>query len=695
MRMLRLFVGHWRTAVFLLIVTVNLYARTRVENSFVETIPCTVYVDDDFLGTEPGFGVTKFNAIQPAINMVCPGGVVYVYPGNYYGGYGFTGYIPTDSSNIEIWKPLTLEGYQISGSRDVEIQSMAIAPYDYSSDSGVTIVKVIADSNVTIRNIYIHGHVNPPLPPPPPDTFEMAKIGIFADSVKNFSVSNLVMDSCVFGIWTYKGRDAQFISDSLIKCGLDEARGAGLYFEETEDVEVSACVLLELRPSMPFLKPKGIVFHEGAYGEVGYCRVKGVAQQGVVPIYVGIESDNNLGKIWIHDTNLEDVVNGVILNTLRDSFVMERCTVSLFSGSTGNGISYFGNSLSNLIAPQFKGNYISGNGTGSYGTWGIWLTNNRGYWGFDPNPLIAAFVDSNEILGFAYGIYVDAYKSMSVTPQFDISMVSNSIHDNLYDGVFLADSGHFLWGYSSTAPQGVLISRNSFHDNGELGIDLESFGEPLPGVTLNDTPYMLDPDSGPNSLYNFPVLLGVVNLGGTTWQVSGYAHPGDLVEIYLSDGDPSGYGEGKEYLGNVYAGPTGSFVAFVSTNEPSPTFTAVAIDSQGNTSEFAMNQTGPTSFSEIGDYVPGFVGLYIVENPVKNSAQIEFSVDSKSWISLKVYDVSGKLIRDLFKGRVNRGHYSCSWNLNDNQGFPVGRGVYFVRLKTGNGSLTRKILVLR
>jgi len=220
-------------------------------------------------------------------------------------------------------------------------------------------------------------------------------------------------------------------------------------------------------------------------------------------------------------------------------------------------------------------------------------------------------------------------------------------------------------------------------------------GESSPGVTPNDLPYVADPDSGPNTLYNFPLLTNVVNIGGTTWQISGYAHPGDFVEFFLADGDPSGYGEGETYLGTITVGLGGSFVAFVNTSLPSPQFTATATDSSGNTSEFALNQTGPTIVSENSSKLSRSSRFEIVGNPLKEKGVFRLFLDRDAFVQISVYDVSGELIRNLVSKRLRKGGHQIPWDLKDDKGDLVVSGVYFVRFESEGYSLTKKLVLTR
>ena len=105
------------------------------------------------------------------------------------------------------------------------------------------------------------------------------------------------------------------------------------------------------------------------------------------------------------------------------------------------------------------------------------------------------------------------------------------------------------------------LSRNSFSTNGsvaasgggpasgQIGIDLQSTGDAAatgsaPYVTRNDAG---DSDAGGNALVNFPVLESATLANGQL-SVSGWARPGATLELYVSDGDASGFGEGRTWL---------------------------------------------------------------------------------------------------------------------------------------------------
>jgi hypothetical protein len=112
---------------------------------------------------------------------------------------------------------------------------------------------------------------------------------------------------------------------------------------------------------------------------------------------------------------------------------------------------------------------------------------------------------------------------------------------------------------NSFALNGTITARNGSGPTGQIAIDLNSptdnieFGT-SPFYTLND---LNDADTGGNGLLNFPVLVSATSVGGNL-VVTGYARPGSLIELYIANPDPSGFGEGETYLLTLTEGGTGA-----------------------------------------------------------------------------------------------------------------------------------------
>jgi hypothetical protein len=135
------------------------------------------------------------------------------------------------------------------------------------------------------------------------------------------------------------------------------------------------------------------------------------------------------------------------------------------------------------------------------------------------------------------------------------------------------------------------ILGNSIFSNMALGIDLVSQPDGPGGVTPNDQG---DADVGANNLQNYPVLHSVTNSGGMT-NISGtlnsMANVTYRIEFFANDTiDPTGYGEGKIFLGFISSTTNASgdatFTAAFPQIGAGQRVTATATDPDGNTSEF-------------------------------------------------------------------------------------------------------------
>ena len=161
-------------------------------------------------------------------------------------------------------------------------------------------------------------------------------------------------------------------------------------------------------------------------------------------------------------------------------------------------------------------------------------------------------------------------------------------------------------GVTVVSGTGNAILSNAIFANGGLGIDLGA-----DGVTPNDSLG----HNGPNNYQNFPILTSVVTSGGTT-TLSGTLNSTPnatfTVQFFANAApDPSGFGEGQQYLGQTRVTTDGSGNASFSVTLSTPPlvgqfFTATATDDPaGNTSEFSQDISSGTTVTNTNDSGPG------------------------------------------------------------------------------------------
>jgi hypothetical protein len=111
--------------------------------------------------------------------------------------------------------------------------------------------------------------------------------------------------------------------------------------------------------------------------------------------------------------------------------------------------------------------------------------------------------------------------------------------------------------------------------------------------------------------------------------------------------------------------------AVVDTNDINNTSTSVGmLDLHSN----------PTTFSLMQNY----------PNPFNPSTTISFSLPSKSIVSLKVFDLTGKENATIVSQELSAGTYSRQWNAAH-----MSSGIYFYRLQAGSFTETKKLVLLK
>lgn len=82
-------------------------------------------------------------------------------------------------------------------------------------------------------------------------------------------------------------------------------------------------------------------------------------------------------------------------------------------------------------------------------------------------------------------------------------------------------------------------------------------------------------------------------------------------------------------------------------------------------------------------------------NPFNAGTVIEFDLPTAADVSLRIYDVLGQEVLRLSEGRRQAGSYRVLWDGTDAVGEPLASGVYHYRLRTGERTQTRSLLLLR
>ena len=263
-----------------------------------------------------------------------------------------------------------------------------------------------------------------------------------------------------------------------------------------------------------------------------------------------VVSGNNKSGIYLRSDN----------NTIQGNYV----------GTNGSGTAGLGNgnagiyiwSDNNLIGGPGAGNLVSGNGYHGMVVLSDHPNANNVVQG---NKIGTDITGASPIPNLGAGIYTIegggmTYGGIGVGK-------GNIIAFNLYSGIDAEGPNQKILGNEIFSNgeygivDGTLFSRNSIYDNDNLGI-----------------------------AYRYPYLESPVLVGSGGSAIGGTTCSHCLVEVFLAEPDPTGAGEGKEYLGSVVASNIGDFSMTLPPGLPfCANITTTRTDSYQLTSSFSHN----------------------------------------------------------------------------------------------------------
>ncbi|MCB5230127.1 MAG: T9SS type A sorting domain-containing protein [Candidatus Cloacimonas sp.] len=82
-------------------------------------------------------------------------------------------------------------------------------------------------------------------------------------------------------------------------------------------------------------------------------------------------------------------------------------------------------------------------------------------------------------------------------------------------------------------------------------------------------------------------------------------------------------------------------------------------------------------------------------NPFNPETTIFYSLKEGTPLSLKIYNIKGRLVKTLVDDVSSAGTYSVVWDGRDSEGKSVGSGVYFYRMETPNYSSIKRMVLIK
>ncbi|MCK4672561.1 T9SS type A sorting domain-containing protein, partial [candidate division WOR-3 bacterium] len=211
------------------------------------------------------------------------------------------------------------------------------------------------------------------------------------------------------------------------------------------------------------------------------------------------------------------------------------------------------------------------------------------------------------------------------------------------------------------------------------------------------------------------------SMGGNN---NGMPDPGETVEliVYLANGGDSSANNVETILqssdpditildslasfGNIPAGDTANNesepYSFVVDSTITDTLADYSLHIYANDSTyetfayFTVILGAPLGIAEGEHQLPyTYALLQNYPNPMRNNTTIRYQLPKKEKVSLKIYDVVGRLVRTLINELKEPGYYTIHWHGKDDRERKASAGVYFYRIQAGNYTNTKKMVLFK
>lgn len=84
-----------------------------------------------------------------------------------------------------------------------------------------------------------------------------------------------------------------------------------------------------------------------------------------------------------------------------------------------------------------------------------------------------------------------------------------------------------------------------------------------------------------------------------------------------------------------------------------------------------------------------------VPNPARSQVAVSYALPEECRVNLRVYDITGRLVKTLADGVEKAGYNKVTWDGRDEMGREVATGTYFYRLTAGDFTAVKKMTILR
>ena len=114
-----------------------------------------------------------------------------------------------------------------------------------------------------------------------------------------------------------------------------------------------------------------------------------------------------------------------------------------------------------------------------------------------------------------------------------------------------------------------------------------------------------------------------------------------------------------------------------------------------NYSYIIVEGDGSTDVKEDNSLPNDFILYQNYPNPFNPSTKIDYYIPKTTFVSLTIYDLMGRQIRNLIEEEQINGNHSVTWDGTNDENQKVSSSIYFYKLETKENKIIRKMVFLK
>ena len=276
--------------------------------------------------------------------------------------------------------------------------------------------------------------------------------------------------------------------------------------------------------------------------------------------------------------------------------------------------------------------------------------------------------------------------SKSTSPQIVNTNLDTSYYMNSFSQQLIASNGiqPYIWKIiHGSLPNGLNLNSN----NGFIS------GLPKKSGSFNFTISVTDagiPELSDTSSFD---LIVINNCPIITSDDTLYTYTNTKIVYVASAADPDGNSITYNFLNYpLWLSKTNTILHGTTPNTPLDTsFSVIATDGDLNDTLKVILIINDQTSVATQESTPKFYTLYQnYPNPFNPNTNIKIDLPKATFLSILIYDIDGRIVSNIFKGRLESGHHYFKWNAID-----IPSGMYFIKVQSSVFTKTIKCLLLK